>query len=215
MFWCVKNGSLLVLIVLIHLKAVASLDIYTGMSMGEMTMSETQGGSSYSHASTFFVGHWGFGLGGRWKMDLGDLGVGVLGELAWVGDSTQRTLAGTVNNTWNRFESYRVLGGGVVSYNFAKTFVFSAEYYPSVVNTVTFSDGNQDNPFRQNDKLTATGFGVGFTFDYWGNAPAHLMYRRFMYKEVQMAGVDTVLPTSRYTTEVKVEDIFVGVLKTF
>lgn len=193
--------------------AQAAFEVYGGLELGSATMNETLAGSDYTHRNTFFVGHFGYGLGFRWKYDLGGFAIGPVADIFWNGDSFDRKQIGVINDMTYRYESYRLLGGLATSFKLGALSLL-AEYYPWVQNTVTYSDDKTENPYRKNDKLKATGFGFGFSYELITSFHYTVLFRRLTYKDVTMNGTAVLLPTDQYTT-LTFDNVFFGGTKTF
>ncbi len=195
-------------------QSMAHIELYGSMNIGASKMDETQGGNSFTHTNSFFVGHWGFGGGGRFKYNIDKFGIGVVTDLSWLGDTFERKQTGGVTtDATYRFESYRLLGGATVSFAIG-SFHLIGEYYPYAQNTVTYSDDKVENPYRKNDKLKATGFGLGFNYEFGSNVGYSVIYRRLTYKDVEMNGASVALPTAQYSA-LNIEDIIVSLVVAF
>lgn len=176
----------------------ASVDVYGTINMGEMQAQEDSAGTNYTNRSTFFVGHWGYSLGTRAKITLGSIGLGLVGELGWIGDSLDRkTSASGISGSTYRNEFYRSLAGASLALQTGSSAIL-LEHYPWVQNSVTYSDEKSQNPFRKNDKLNATGYGFGFNFGSSNTSGYQLMYKKLQYKNVMMNGTSVTLPNTQY-----------------
>lgn len=193
--------------------SLARIELYGGMNIGSSKMDESLGGSSYSHSNSFFVGHWGFGGGSRFKLDFEKLGIGGVVDLVWLGDTFERKQSNGVSDATYRLETYRVLAGANLSLAFGPLALI-AEYYPYGQNTITYSDDKSENPYRKNDKLKCTGYGVGFNFDFGSGFGYSTIFRRLTYKDVEMNGSSVTLPSSQYSA-LNIDEVFVSLLKTF
>lgn len=193
--------------------AFARAGVYTGVLIGATKMDETLAGNSYTHANTFFVGHFGFAVGGKWKYELDNFDIGFLGELAWNGDSFERKQSGAIDGATYRYESYRLLSGLTSSLKFG-IFSLQLEYYPWLQNTATYADDKVENPYRKNDKLTATGFGFGFSFEFGAGFVYSTVYRKFTYKNVDMNGAAVTLPNAQYSA-LAIDEVFASLAKYF
>jgi hypothetical protein len=162
-------------------------------------MDESSSGSTFNHSNSFFIGHLGAATGARIKLDFGAFSFGVIGELAWLGDSFDRKQVGAVNDVTYRDESYRILAGltGGIS---GGVFGFHFDYYPWVQNVITYSDAKAENPFRKNDKLNGTGFGIGFDIKLNNIVSYFVTLRQLTYGKVEINGTSVTLPNSQYTT---------------
>ncbi len=178
-------------------RALAAIEVYGGLDVGSMLMREQVGGTGYTNQSTFFVGHWGYALGTRAKINLGSVGLGVIGEVAWIGDSLERKSNEATGGSTYRNEFNRGIAGATASLNTGPSSIF-IEYYPWVQNTVIYSDEKGSNPFRKNDKLKATGYGLGFTFGFSNESAYQLLYKKLQYRNVTMNGVEISLPSDQY-----------------
>lgn len=205
--------KIFLILLFLPLSSYASFQLYGGMNIGSLSMDETSGANSYKHSSTFFVGHWGYGLGSRIKLDLGALKIGVVGDLSWNGDSIERKQNGVTHDATYRQESYRVLAGGTFSLD-AGAFGLIGEYYPYVVNTVTYSDDKSENLFRKNDKFKGTGWGAGFQFAMGAGFYYSALYRQLIYKDIESNGTTLTLPNDNYSA-IRVDDILVSAAKEF
>lgn len=194
-------------------RAHASVDVYLGLDLGSQLMYETSGGSDYSHKSTLAIGHWGYSIGARPKIDLGTFSLGVVGEIAWIGDSTERTITTASSPSTYRNESHRGLAGASASINTGGSSIV-LEYYPWVQNSVLYSDNKAENPYRKNDLLKATGYGVGFNFGFFSGMAYQLLYRNLVYKDVSMNGTKVTLPTDQYKT-LKLDEFTIGFVLKF
>jgi hypothetical protein len=192
--------SLLVILLGWAPRTLASIDVYGMLNMGSLMMKEDVGANSYTNKSTFGVGHWGYAIGTRAKLNLGAVGIGVVGELSWIGNTVERKLdsESSAGPTY-RNESHRSLAGGSVSINTGPSAIV-AEYYPWVQNSIIYSDDKSQNPFRKNDRLRATGYGVGFLIGTAASTGYQIFYKKLQYKNVQMNGVDSTLPNDQYQT---------------
>ena len=193
--------------------AQAHIDAYGVILIGATSMDETSGVITYNHSNTFFVGHFGFGGGARFMLDMDRFSLGAIGEISWNGDSLNRKQAGTTSEATYRYESYRLLAGASAAVKLGSLSVIG-EYYPWAQNTVTYADEKSENPFRKNDKLKATGFGIGFNYDLGGGFGYSALFRRLTYKDVGLNGTAVTLPSSQYTT-LNVDDVAVGFTKSF
>lgn len=192
----------LISLLLFALPTFAKIEIYSGFLIGSAKMDETQSGNSYTHTNTFFVGHFGIGAGTRIKLEIDNFSFGVLGELDWLGDSFDRKQTGVVNDATYRYESTRLMSGLTSTLRFGY-FGIIGEYYPWVQNTVTYSDEKTENPFRKNDKLKATGYGLGFNIEFGNSGFAYsTVYRRLTYSDVEMSGAQVSLPSGQYSSMV-------------
>lgn len=209
----IKFPFIILILICYYLNVFAKPEVYGGLGFGSVYADETFSGNKFAHSSGFFVGHFGFGIGGRYKFDFGRFSIGPVAELFWIGDTVDRKQDGVVNDSQYRYESSRLIGGLNLSYKFNALSVV-AEYYPFVQNTVTYSDGDSVNPFRMNDKLKATGYGVGFMWEIGGGLNYTFIYRRLSYKDVEMAGTSTSLPSSRYSS-FEFDDVLGGFTKEF
>lgn len=196
--------------------ANAKIDVYGGMYFGDVEWKESYLGNNFEHGSEFFVGHWGAGFGVKPMLTLGAFEIGLVGEAGWVGDTMQRkqTLpaGGTANN---RVEYYRVMGGASAGFSFGKSFGIYGDYYSQVENTITFSNTSASNPFRSGDKMKGSGYGVALKYSYFEKAPAYVMYRRLTYTDIQNGGTWINLPSTRYTSQLVVEDVLASAIFSF
>lgn len=197
-----------VMSLMISSPALASVDLYTGFNIGALTMEEDGVAASFHHAETFFIGHLGAGLGAKFKLDVGNWGLGVVTDAAWIGNTVERTQQSTASSATYRNEYYRLIGGLVANYKMGGLSL-CAEYYPFVENTVSFSDEKDENPFRRNDKLKGTGGGLGLSVDLGGIGLYQLMFRRLSYANIQTSGAALFLPTSVYSAPIYTE-VFTG-----
>lgn len=191
---------------------LAGLKFYGGINAGNYWLNETTGGNNYKHESSF-MGHLGFAFGGKYLIQLGPIGLGIIGELGWQGNSVDRRQTGSTSSAWYRNEMNHFLYGASIHLGSEKVALIG-EYYPSVQNTISYSDAGGANPWRTNDILRGTGYGIGISYAFW-STPAYVMYRRLSYKDVQMAGAAVTLPSSRYTTEFLIEDMLMGAIISF
>ncbi len=120
---------------------------------------------------------------------------------------------GVTHDATYRQESYRVLAGGTFSLD-AGAFGLIGEYYPYVVNTVTYSDDKSENLFRKNDKFKGTGWGAGFQFAMGAGFYYSALYRQLIYKDIESSGTTLTLPNDNYSA-ICVDDILVSVAKEF
>ncbi len=208
-----KNAILALFLIAFAQTTFAHIELYGSMNIGASKMDETQGGNSFIHANSFFVGHWGFGGGGRFKYNIDKFGIGLVTDLAWLGDTFERKQSGVINDATYRFESYRLLGGATVSFGIG-SFHLIGEYYPYAQNTVTYSDDKVENPYRKSDKLKATGFGLGFNYEFASNFGYSVIYRRLTYKDVEMNGASVTLPTAQYSA-LNIDDVIVSLVIAF
>lgn len=178
---------------------LASVDVYLGLQVGSQLMRESLSGETYNHQSSFFIGHWGYGLGARAKLELGNIGLGVIGEAGWIGNIFERKQSGSSSSSTYRDGFNRTLGGAHVSINTGPSSIFF-EYYPWVQNTVNYAEEKSANPYRKNDTLKATGFGAGFVFGFNNGLASQLLYRKIQYRNVTMNSVAVTLPNDQYTT---------------
>jgi hypothetical protein len=193
--------------------AGASVDVYLGLNVGSVLMKEENTGTEYNHQSSFFVGHWGYSLGVRPKLDLGKFSLGVVGEVGWVGNSMERKLTTATDKTNYRNEFRRGLAGPTVALNTgASSIIF--EYYPWVQNSVFYSDNKTENPFRKDDTLKATGYGFGFNFGFSNGFASQILYKNLVYKEVMMNGLKAVLPNDQFKL-LKVDEVTLGFVLKF
>jgi hypothetical protein len=191
----------------------ASVEIYGVMDVGSVLMNEESGGVEYSNKSSFFVGHWGYALGTRAKLNIGRLGLGLVGELAWIGDSLERKLNGVTHSSTYRNEFNRGLAGATASLNTGASSIF-VEYYPWVQNSVIYSDLKEQNPFRKEDKLKATGYGVGFKFALTNESAYQLMYKNLQYRTFIINNLEVSLPNEQYQV-MKLDEVSLGYVLSF
>lgn len=182
----------------ISYQAKADFNMYVGMLAGEQALRETQASAVYNHDSQFFIGHMGILLGGGYTTP-GMIGVGVKGEVSWVGNSVDRKQVDTTSSTGYRNEFLRLLSGVVVSIKPGPVSI-ELEYYPWVSCNTTYSDGSSVNPFRKNDNLKATGYGIGLGFKFFPPMKNFITFRRLNYNRVDMNGTATDLPNDTYST---------------
>lgn len=195
-------------IILISLPSQAASYMYLGLVGGTVAMTETETADTYVHANQFLVGHLGGALGGGLILPLGVLGVGVTGELAWYGNSIDRRHKGHDDKSSYRNEYQRLLGGVVLSLR-PGPMELNFEYYPAMVNRVSYSDQLTVNPFRKGDTLKPSALGVVFAFKFFPPMRNFLMFRRFTYNDVQMNGSDVKLPTDVYSAMI-VDEVVIG-----
>lgn len=176
----------------------AEVQFYTALLGGPMSFTETQGASSYSHQSQFFIGHLGVALGGGYVFTAGVLGLGLKGEVGWLGDSVDRKPNDSSSSVGYRDESQRILGGLLLSFRPGPV-ALDLEYYPTVVNYVGYSDKKSENPFRKNDKWNGTGFGFSLAFKFFPPMRNFVTFRKLSYNKVDMSGVEVSLPSSAYS----------------
>lgn len=192
------NFFILLVFVLIHSQAKAEFNMYVGLLAGDQELRETQTTAIYNHDSQFFVGHMGVSLGGGY-ITPGFFGVGIKGEVAWVGNSVDRKLVDSTSSTGYRNEFLRLLSGVVVSFKPGPVAI-DFEYYPWVSSNTTYSDEKSENPFRKNDNLKATGYGIGLAFKFFPPMRNFITLRRLNYNRVDMSGASADLPNDNYTT---------------
>jgi hypothetical protein len=191
------NSILFILSLGFSIHTYASFDFYLGLNMGSAMMHETSGGSPYTNQSTFLIGHWGYSLGLRPQVKIGQLGLGVVGDFSWISESMDRRLNGTGSATTYRNEFYRTLVGPSALL-YAGNFAFVFEYYPLVQSIVKYSDEKSLNPYRKDNKLTATGFGLGFNFGFTNEYCYQLIYKKLTTNKATMNGVSVTLPNNQY-----------------
>lgn len=193
--------------------ASASVDVYLGLNVGSVLMKEENAGTDYNHQSSFFVGHWGYSLGVRPKLDLGKFSLGVIGEVGWVGNSMERKLTTATDSSSYRNEFRRGLAGATAALNTgASSIIF--EYYPWVQNSVFYSDNKTENPFRKDDALKATGYGFGFNFGFSNGFASQILYKNLVYKDVTMNGLKITIPNDQFKS-LKVDEITLGFVLKF
>ena len=56
-------------------------------------MNEKSQDKDYVNKSTMLVGHWGYSLGARAKLNGPNFGIGLVGEVSWIGDTFERQLS--------------------------------------------------------------------------------------------------------------------------
>lgn len=198
------------LVLIFSTPAFATFEVYGGMDVGSYSLSENNAGQNYNHESAF-LGHLGLSIGARYMINLGPFGFGVVGDVGWHGDSVDRKLAGSIQSSWYRNEQTHLFTGvsaRIGSDNIGLLY----DYYPSVRNNITYSDAGNQNPWRNNDVLTGTGYALGFAI--W-KIHSFALYRRLSYKDVQMAGQAVTLPTARYKSELLIEDVLAGATFSF
>jgi hypothetical protein len=188
--------------------AYSAVNMYAGLLPGQLNMNEYESGNTQNHRSQFFAGHIGGAVGGSYIFTMGSFGLGLKGEIAWVGNTTDRKLAGSSTGAGYRYESQRILGGAVVSIR-PGPISFDLEYYPSVTNYVSFSDKKAENPFRKGDELKAAGYGAGMSFSLFPPSRNFIMFRKLNYADVEMDGVKAVLPNSEFTV-LKIDEVLIG-----
>jgi len=187
-----------IILLFLVFESKASVQLYGIGATGFAKATETNSGNTFSHTNSFFIGHFGYGGGARLGFDLANVTLGAVGELAWVGNSFDRKQTGVVNDSTYRYESIRTILGLSTALNLGPMKVVG-EYYPSVQNTVSYSDDKSQNPFRKNDKLKATGYGLGIGYSFASGFNMAVLYRILTYKNVEMNGTAVTLPNSQYT----------------
>jgi hypothetical protein len=186
----------------------AEVQMYTALLGGESTMSDTQTGTIYNHESQFFIGHLGGAFGGGYVFTNKVIGIGLKSEIAWTGHSMDRKTVGSTDSLGYRYETQRGLSG--VSFSLRPgPMSIDFEYYPWILSQVSYSDKKSENPFRKNDKLKGTGFGVGFAFNLFPPMRNFMLFRRINYNNVQMNGVTKTLPDDQYSL-LKFDEVVLG-----
>lgn len=179
-------------------QARAEFHIYSGLAAGSTSMSEEQAPLSYRHENQFFIGHLGFALGGGYMISGPILGFGVKAEAAWLGNSSDRKPVGTNDSIGYRNESLRLLGAVTLSLRPGPV-SFDLDYYPVVSNTMSYSDGKSENPFRKNDVIKGNGIGFSIGFKFFPPLRNFISFRRFTYNQVDMSGAPLSLPTDKWS----------------
>lgn len=190
---------LFLILMFVARNSFAYVQVYGIGAIGDAKATETSSGNTFVHTNTFFVGHFGIGAGTRLGVNLGSLNIGGIAEGAWVGNSFDRKQTGAVNDSTYRYESTRLILGATASLSIGSILLL-AEYYPTVQNSVSYSDDKSQNPFRKNDKLKATGYAFGFGYLINSNMSMNFLYRVLTYDNVEMNGTAVNLPSTQYTT---------------
>lgn len=203
-----KYLAMSVISIFCYSQAKAEVQMYTALVGGSTTMSETQSGTSYNHESQFFVGHLGGAFGGGYVFTTNVIGLGLKGEIAWAGNSMNRKNAATTDSVSYRYESQRVLSGLTFSLRPGPVAI-DFEYYPWILNRVSYSDQKSENPFRKSDDLKGTGYGVGFAFKIFPPMRNFIMFRKLNYNNVKLDGVTKTLPDDQYSL-LKFDEVVLG-----
>lgn len=202
------KSYLLLLALFFPFSTYAEFQAYSGLVGGATLQSETQASASYRHESQFLFGHLGVAVGGGYQFVAGALGLGVKGEVAWLGNTIDRKTEGTSDKTGYRDETTRGLAGVTVSYR-PGPMMIDFEYYPWVNNWVNYSDAKSENPYRKNDTWTGTGWAAGFSFKFFPPMRNFIQFRRLTYGNTTMNSSSVTLPNSTWSV-LKLDEVILG-----
>lgn len=204
-----KKFFLCISICLLHSHfALGAVQIYTGIIGGDQFLTETNGSDIYNHESQFFVGHLGGALGAAYVATLGVIGLGLKGEIAWIGNSIDRKHSTSSDSKSYRYESQR----GLVGFTFSLRpgpVAIDLDYYPTILNKVSYSDNKAQNPFGKEDNLKGRGIGLALAFSFFPPMRNFLMFRKLEYSSVDMNGAPLELPTELYSL-LKFDEVVIG-----
>lgn len=186
--------------------SAASVELFGYFPVGYTAFSEISAGSNYDNNGAFPFGHTGLGVGSKVLWNLGNFSLGFMGDIAWTGDSIERTNKSGLNETSTyRFETNRIIYGPCVDINFSHYFSMVGEYYPLSTSKVIYSDEKAQNPWRKNDNIKSKGFGAGFSYSS-GSFKTTILYREISMSSSDLNSVNTDFPSASYqvpkTTEI-------------
>lgn len=170
-------------------------EAFVGVEGEERFVLKELGSPNYSHRSNkrIFDGA-GASLGFRLGVNFG-LTIGITGQYGWKGHTIVRTPSDSSVEEEYRMETNNILVGPYVSFPLGDSGLrLLGEYYPLNKAKVTYSNGDNENPFRKGDKMTGNGYALGLGIGPYFN----FVFRRREFKDIQTNGVDRSLPDSRF-----------------
>lgn len=202
-----KNNLIFIVIslVLFKLSNAEAKGAANGLFRGDLALSvgydltsfkKTEGGYEYDHSSTSS----GIGFMGRFGLRASIFSFGIVGELESYEHKGYKSRSNQQSVQYS-FDEVRNLIGGFTSMNIGTSYNIEliGEYYTSVKSTIKISDGLSQNPYKANDTLSGTGWGLGIGRSLPNDIYGWALIRKTNYNSANLDGVATDLPSSTQT----------------